>query len=121
MKECSCSVLVRIFAKSNINFRGFQTAMGCARQCNIQSVQSLDQDYFQVFLDNEEQVQFVLHNGPWNFENQLVLVRLWTGHGDPHAHDFDTKLFWFHAVGLPRYCYTGEVGHKLSKIVPRWT
>lgn len=61
-------------------------------------------------------MDFVLSNGPWNFDNRLVLVRPRSSDASNRSHSLEKEYFWFILTGLPRYCNTLEVGSKLPSL-----
>lgn len=61
--------------RKTFHFEGFKTAMGKASQCSSFSIQKCDDLFYKVFFGTEHTVEFALTNGPWNFKNNLVLVR----------------------------------------------
>lgn len=87
--------------------------------CDSLSIQQLATNSLQVFLVSEELVDYVLQSGPWNFKNQLVFLRPWTETFDWNSPSLDMEFFWLHIVGLPRFCYTMDVGIKLARTLPQ--
>lgn len=75
VKEDELSVLIHIPEGKPFNFEAFKIAMGKSWHCGSFSMQRFDEAFYQVFFGTQDTVDFVLTNGPWNFENQLVLVR----------------------------------------------
>lgn len=117
LKEDALSVFIHIHGGKHINLGGSKSAMGKAWRCGSFSIQRVDDLFYQIYFDTKEMVDFVLHNGPWNFENTLVQVRSHSSSSPNLYQDLDKEYFWLHLTGLPRYCYTMEEGHKLAKVL----
>ena len=113
--ECKMSLYAIIKGTGTIHPQGFKTAMGKAWKCGSFNIQSLQDNIFQLFFGSDETVQYVLTEGPWNYENRLVILRPWVPNQPLSALDFSTDYFWIHVTGLPRICYTREVGAKIAK------
>lgn len=63
----------------------------------------------------------MLHNGPWNFENYLVMARPLSALHSKGVSCLDKELFWVLLTGLPRYCYTMEVEIKVYNALQECT
>lgn len=121
LKEADLSVWVHLPGGKQLNLEGFKVAMGKAWQCGSFSIQKIDDRFYQVFFGTQETVDFVLNQGPWNFENSLVMVRpfhLGSGREDL---DLSKEYFWMLLTGLPRICYTLDVAKKLVKVLDSCT
>lgn len=75
LQEDELSVLIHLFSGKAFNFEGFKTAMGRAWRCGSFSIQRVDEQYYKIFFETGESVNFALKYRPWNFENCLVLAR----------------------------------------------
>lgn len=75
LKEEDLSVLVHLHGGKSPNLEGFKTAMGQAWRCGSFFMQRLDDQYYQIFYGTQDTMDYVLSNGPWNFKNNLVLIR----------------------------------------------
>lgn len=93
LKEDDLSVLAHIHGGKSINFEGFKMAMGKAWQCGSFSIQRFDDMFYQIYFGTQETVDFVLNNGPWNFDNNLVLVRPRSRLSSNLHKDLDTEFF----------------------------
>lgn len=71
----SLSIVACLHTGHLLNLDGFKTAVGKAWQCSLFSMQCLDDQLYQIFFALQEKVYYVLHNGPSNFENNLLLIR----------------------------------------------
>lgn len=75
LKEEDLSVLAHLHGGKSPNLEGLKTTMGRVRCCGSFSMQQLDDNYYQIFSSVVDTVDYVLSNEPWNFENNLVLLR----------------------------------------------
>lgn len=116
LKDDALSVLVHIHGGKSINFEGFKIAMGKAGRCCSFSIQRFDDLFYHIYFGTQETVDFVLNNGPWNFDNNLVLVRPRSSTSPSLHRDLEKEYFWLLLTGL-RYFYTMEVGYKLAKVL----
>lgn len=116
LHEDALSILAHLHGGKPFNLTVFKTAMGRAWRCGSFSIQRFDDQFFQVFFGTQETVEFVLSQGPWNFENHLVLVRPRCHDAFHPSHCLEKESFWLLLIGLPRFCYTWEVGSKLPAL-----
>ena len=112
--ECEQSCYALIAGESTINTYRFRMAMGRAWNCHSFTMQKVDEHIWQIFFGSAETVKHALENGPWNFEDQLVMLRPWKEETPIHLADFENEVFWIQITGLPRICYTLEVGMKIG-------
>lgn len=74
--------------------------MSKAWQCDIISMHQLQNEIYKIFLEDVEQVEFVVNCGPWNFDNNLVVVCQWKEGSDVASLDFSMEAVWIHIVGF---------------------
>lgn len=79
------------------------------------AMQRRDDLTYQIFFANSDIVMFVLNNGPWHYDNSLVLVRLPSIISPYISHGFEKEYLWVLLTSLPRYCYTLDVGVKMAR------
>lgn len=70
--------------------------------------------FYQVFFGKQETVDFVLTNGPWNFENSLVLVRPFTIVSNRGSIYLTKEYFWLLLTRLPRICYMLDIAPEIG-------
>lgn len=92
-------------------------AMGKVWRCGSFSIHRYDDLFYQIYFGTQETVDFVLTNGPWNFDNHLMLVRPRASAPPSFHKELDIEYFWVLLTGLPRYCYTMELGLKLAHLL----
>lgn len=114
VEECGRSVFLCLQGGRGFNIEGFKAAMTKAWQCPVFNLHKLDEIFYQGFFDSEETVKHILENGPWCFDNSLILLRPWQGRESISLKEVEKEFFWVHVSGLPRFCYTEEVGRKLT-------
>lgn len=93
LKEDALSVLVHVYGGKLINFDGLKMAMGKSWRCRSFSIQRFDDLFYQIYFGTQDIVDFVLNNCPWNFENNLVLVRPRLSAPSGISRDLDKEFF----------------------------
>ncbi|XP_042964596.1 uncharacterized protein At4g02000-like [Carya illinoinensis] len=72
------------------------------------------------FDDPRDKIR-VLHNGPWTFNKQLVLTKVFEGHLQAHKVSMTTADFWVRIHDLPMIAcneYVGKlIGDTLGKVI----
>lgn len=83
--------------------------------CGAFLVQKRDDRFYQVFFETQDAIDFVLTNGPWNYDNSLVLARPRLSASLVLPRDLDKEYSWLLLTRLPRFCYMMDVGVKLGR------
>nr|POF24468.1 uncharacterized protein CFP56_10684 [Quercus suber] len=63
----------------------------------------------------EIQLQWVVNNGPWSFNNQLLLLRRWERGMTANSVNFTHLPIWVQVWGLPFDLFSEEVGNDIGK------
>lgn len=63
---------------------------------------------------------WVLDNGPSSFDDMLLVVRPWSQPLFLSNDGFGMERFWVQVRGLPRECWTFEVGQRVVSRFSRW-
>ena len=69
---------------------------------------------FQFKFSIESQMKWVLDNGPWSFENQLLVLRRWEKGMTPRSVKFTTVPMWVQVWGLPFDLINEDVGRDIG-------
>lgn len=112
IKERELSVFLHLHGFKSVTMDGFKVAMSRAWRCDPFSMQKIDDTFYQVFLGNQETVDFVLTHGPWNFENHLVFICPRSRSLVDLRQSLQKEEFLILLTDLPRICYTVEIGKK---------
>lgn len=121
LKEADLSILAHVHGGKSTHLEGFKGAMGRAWRCGSFSIQRVNDVYYQIFFGTQETVDYVLSQGPWNFENNLVMVRPFIGVSEQPSLCLSQEYFWVLLTGLPRISYTLDVAQKLVKLLQSCT
>ncbi|XP_050280481.1 uncharacterized protein LOC126721487 [Quercus robur] len=63
----------------------------------------------------ESQLQWVVNNGPWSFDNHLLLLRRWERGMIANSVTFTHLPIWVQVWGLPFDLFSEEVGTDIGK------
>ena len=117
LQECENSCLGKVFAPKEIPLKYLRMSMVKAWKCESLKVIKLDTNIYQIFLRNTEEVERLLSQGPWCFDNCLMSIVKWERGANPKTENFHLVKFWLQLSGLPRELYTKEVGRKLAGLL----
>ncbi|GAA0183762.1 hypothetical protein LIER_42461 [Lithospermum erythrorhizon] len=114
--ECEAGIYVKIHSLklSFVSIKNFTLAMGKAWNCKDIRVSRISGLILHVFFPTIEEKLRVMENGPWCFDNNLIVMQSWVRGVDPIDAPFEECKFWFHIRGLKEEYYTKEVASKLS-------
>ena len=71
-------------------------------------------DILQFKFANEYQLRWVETNGPWNFENNLLLLKRWERGMTASNVSFTHSPFWVQIWGLPFDIMTEKIGKEIA-------
>ena len=70
---------------------------------------------FQFRFKLESQLTWVLDNGPWSFDNKLLVLRRWERGMTANLVTFPTLPIWVQVWGLPFDLINEEAGWEIGK------
>ena len=78
LEECALSLFGRLLSERNQNIRALKSTLKSAWKMgsDLQIVE-VGNNVLQFKFNSEYQMQWVERNGPWNFENNLLLLCRW--------------------------------------------
>ncbi|GAA0157924.1 hypothetical protein LIER_15079 [Lithospermum erythrorhizon] len=100
--ECEASLFVKIHSlKDNfVSLQGFSLAMSKAWDCKFVRISRVRGSILHVSFPSIEDKQRVMDNGPWCFDNNLLVMVQWAHGLDPLSLPFDVSKFWIQVRGL---------------------
>ncbi|KAE9459498.1 hypothetical protein C3L33_08619, partial [Rhododendron williamsianum] len=84
---------------------------------NKLSIVEVGDNLFHFRFEDEISLKKVLHGGPWNFENQLLVVQKWEPGMKADQLSFHSVAFWIQLWGLPFEFVNPMVGEIIGKRV----
>lgn len=105
-----------VIGRGSIFASGFKNAMAksCKRVSDPITMHVLKDNVYHLFLERPTTRDYALSEGPWNFDDQLVILKPWTP--EPPVH-FDSPHFWYHIPDLSSMCYMLEIGRRLASFL----
>ena len=81
---------------------------------NDLKIVDIGEGLFQFKFSIESQMKWVLDNGPWSSENQLLVLRRWEKGMTPRSVKFTTVPIWVQVWGLPFDLINEDVGRDIG-------
>lgn len=78
------------------------------------------QNILQFKFNSKYQMESVERNGPWNFDNNLLLLTRWRKGLSVANMNFTHSPFWVQVWGLPFESMSKEVGRELGSKLGRY-
>ena len=80
LEDCSLSLLGRFHMTNNINFKAMKKLLRSIWKMQMgkdMKIIEVGDKLFQFKFSMESQLKWVMNNGPWTFENHILLLRQW--------------------------------------------
>ncbi|KAL0004280.1 hypothetical protein SO802_011841 [Lithocarpus litseifolius] len=121
LEECSLSLFGRLLTDRNQNLRALKNTLRLAWKMgsDLQIVE-VGNKILQFKFNSEFQLQWVERNGPWNFENNLLLLCRWRKGLSVSNIVFTHSPFWVQIWGLPFEHMSLDVGKELGNSLGRF-
>ena len=115
LEECALSLFGRLLSERNQNLRALKSTLKSAWKMgsDLQIVE-VGNNVLQFKFNSEYQMQWVERNGPWNFENNLLLLCRWRKGLSASNIVFTHSPFWVQIWDLPFEHMSLEVGRELG-------
>lgn len=115
LEECNLSLFGRLLTDRHQNQRALKNTLRSAWKMgsDLQIVE-VGNNILQFKFNSEFQLQWVERNGPWNFENNLLLLCRWRKGLSASNINFTHSPFWVQIWGLPFEHMSLDVGKELG-------
>lgn len=114
IEECTLSLFGRLLADRNQNLRALKSTLRSAWKLGSDlRIIDVGSNIFQFKFCSKYQMEWVEKNGPWNFDNNLLLLCRWRKGLSISNLTFTHSPFWIQIWGLPFENMTEEVGRDL--------
>ncbi|GMY29523.1 hypothetical protein FCV25MIE_24765 [Fagus crenata] len=115
LQECSLSLFGKFLTIKSVNRRAAKDTMRLAWRLGPElRILEVGNDTFQFIFPSKGQMEWVLDNGPWSFENHLLVLRRWERGMSTRTMTFNTATFWIQIWGLPFDLMTEDVGKEVG-------
>ena len=115
LEECSLSLFGRLLTDRHQNQRALKNTLRSAWKMGSDlQIVDVGNNILQFKFNSEFQLQWVERNGPWNFENNLLLLCRWRKGLSVSNILFTHSPFWVQIWGLPFEHMSLEVGKELG-------
>ncbi|CAK9154362.1 unnamed protein product [Ilex paraguariensis] len=120
LEECVLSVYVKILSEKYVNTVALKNTMSGVWGCKDLGVMRISSNIFQFFSKEEREIYKILFQGPWCFDNSLIISYRWFKGIGVKSVPFDLVQFWVHVNGLPRECITKDMAIKVADSFKEW-
>ena len=116
IKECSLTLLGRFLTTKPYNQRAAKAILRAAWKLgNDLKIVDMGEGLFQFRFKMESQLLWVMHNGPWSFDNNLLVFRRWERGLTANSVTFTTLPIWVQVWGLPFDLIDEEAGWDIGR------
>ncbi|KAJ1421660.1 Zinc knuckle CX2CX4HX4C [Sesbania bispinosa] len=112
---CSRSLIGRIITEKPIHTNSLQNALA-GIWCNPKGlkIEEIQDKTFQIFLEEERDVDRVLRGSPWLFRNSWLILKKWERGREIEDMIFTHVPIKIQLWGLPPHCKTPKMGMKIG-------
>ena len=116
IEECSLTLLGRFLTNRPYNQRAAKSLLRSVWKLgNDLRIVDVGEGLFQFRFKLESQLTWVLENGPWSFDNNLLVLRRWERGMTANSVTFSTLPIWVQVWGLPFDLINEEAGWEIGK------
>ena len=122
LEECHLSLFGKLLSDCKQNQRALKSILRSAwRMGSDLRIVEVGNDIFQFKFNSKHQLEWVEKNGPWNFDNNLLLLCRWRKGLIATNICFSHSPFWVQVWGIPFELMREEtgrdVGNKIGKFL----
>ncbi|XP_038714588.1 uncharacterized protein LOC120008131 [Tripterygium wilfordii] len=118
LKNFPHSAVGKILAPKIINSKAFQStirrAWGVGEDVRINII---GPNVYQFLFPNDFTMERVLEEGPWSFDNHMLVLKRWEIGMAATNLSFDSISLWTQAWGLPLVCHTHSVASLIGNTI----
>lgn len=119
LEECSLSLLGCFLTSKTINLRAAKNLLQSVWKIgNVMKIIEVGDGFLQFKFSLESQLLWVMNNGPWSFDNHILLLRRWVGM-TAFSVTFHHVPFWVQVWGLPFDLITEQMGWDIGRAIRR--
>ncbi|XP_050255078.1 uncharacterized protein LOC126700960 [Quercus robur] len=116
LEECSLSLFGRLLSERQQNVRALKSTLRAAWKMGSElRIVEVGSNILQFKFSSSYQRDWVENSGPWNFENNLLLLCRWRKGLTVKNIVFTHSPFWVQLWGLPFELMSEEVGQDIGR------
>ena len=116
LEEYSNSIIGKFLTSRQINLRAAKNVLRSAwKMGNDLKIIDVGDGLFQFKFALENQLRWAMDNGPWSFDDQLLVLRKWEKGKTARSVSFPVIPIWVQVWGLPFDLINEEAGMDIRK------
>ena len=120
LEECSLSLFGRLLSDRHQNIRALKNTLKAAWKMGSDlRIVEVGNNLLQFKFSSSYQLEWVEKSGPWNFENNLLLLCRWKKGLTSKNINFSSSPFWVQIWGLPFENMTIAIGKGIGSKIGR--
>ena len=121
MEECALSLFSKLLSDRQQNQKALKNTLRTAWKMGLKlRIVDVGKDILQFKFTSEYQMEWVERNGPWNFDNNLLLLYRWKKGLSVLNISFTHSPFWVQVWGFPFENLSKEAGRDLGNSLGKY-